>query len=56
MTKLVKNLGAQILIGEPGKEDNMIVTIPHKKLIEFTNSEQKKFNFLLQGTQNRGYL
>ena len=42
MTKLVKNLGAQILIGEPGKEDNMIVTIPHKKLIEFTNSEQKR--------------
>ena len=39
---VVKNLGAQILIGEPGKEDNMIITIPHKKLVEFTNSEQKR--------------
>ena len=31
---VIRNLGACILIGEPGKKDNKIVTIPHKKVIE----------------------
>ena len=39
---VVKNLGVEILVGEPGKEDNEIVTIPHKKLIEFSNDEKKR--------------
>ena len=31
---VVQNLGNNILIGEPGKQDNKIVTIPHSKTIE----------------------
>ena len=31
---VVRNLGTNILIGEPGKKDNKIVTIPHHKVIE----------------------
>ena len=31
---IVQNLGVDILIGEPAKVDNEIVTIPHKKTIE----------------------
>merc|ERR1711891_29369 len=31
---VIRNLGACILIGEPGKKDNKIVTIPHNKVIE----------------------
>ena len=39
---VVKNLGVEILVGEPGKQDNEIITIPHKKLIEFVNDEKKR--------------
>ena len=39
---VVKNLGAEVLVGEPGKADNEIITIPHKKLVEFTNTEKKR--------------
>ena len=34
---VVKNLGQQILIGEPGKRDNSIMTNPVKKIITFPN-------------------
>ena len=34
---IVKNLGVEILLGEPGKVDNPIVTIPHQKLVEFSD-------------------
>ena len=39
---IVKNLGVDILLGEPGKQDNEIVTIPHKKLVEFTAVDGKR--------------
>ena len=35
---VVTNLGVDVLVGEPGKADNKIVTIPHKKLIETVDS------------------
>ena len=36
---VVKNLGPNVLIGEPGKMDNEIVTFPSQKLIQLrTNS------------------
>ena len=31
---VVQNLGNNILIGDPGKQDNKIITIPHSKSIE----------------------
>ena len=31
---VVKNLGVDILIGEPGKKDNLIVTFPHKRMVQ----------------------
>ena len=34
---VVKNLGVELLLGEPAKIDNEIVTIPHKQLVEVTN-------------------
>ena len=34
---VVRNLGVDILIGEPGKVDNEIVTMPHKRLIEMND-------------------
>ena len=34
---VVKNLGVDILVGEPGKSDNKIVTFPHEKTIEMSN-------------------
>ena len=36
---VVKNLGVELLLGEPAKIDNEIVTIPHKQLVEVTNSK-----------------
>ena len=42
---VVQNLGVDILIGEPAKVDNKIVTIPHKKLIE-TNDDKGNKVFL----------
>ena len=38
---IVKNLGQKILIGEPGKEDNGIVTNPMEKLISFHQHGEK---------------
>ena len=35
---VVKNLGVSILIGEPAKVDNKIVTIPHLRQVEVTNA------------------
>ena len=35
---IVTNLGVDVLVGEPGKADNKIVTIPHRKLIETVDS------------------
>ena len=35
---IVKNLGVSILVGEPGKVDNEIITYPHKRIIEFKAS------------------
>ena len=34
---IVKNLGPNILIGEPGKMDNNIITLPKQKLIQLKN-------------------
>ena len=39
---IVKNLGVEILLGEPGKVDNSIVTIPHLKLVEFSDLHGKR--------------
>ena len=38
---IVTNLGVDVLVGEPGKADNKIVTIPHRKLIETVDSSGK---------------
>ena len=35
----VSDLGTKILVGEPGKRDNNIVTLPTEKLIEFRNTK-----------------
>ena len=39
---VVKNLGVDLLVGEPAKIDNEIVTFPHKRLIEMWNSAGKR--------------
>ena len=39
---IVKNLGVDVLLGEPCKRDNEIVTIPHRSLVEVRNTEGKK--------------
>ena len=39
---VVKRLGVDILIGEPGKVDNMISTIPHKKIIITKDDDGKE--------------
>ena len=36
----VKGLGTKILVGEPGKRDNQVVTIPHEKRIEFHSGKE----------------
>ena len=38
---IVSNLGLDILVGEPGKADNKIITIPHQKIIETVDSKGK---------------
>ena len=38
---VVSNLGVDLLVGEPGKVDNMIVTIPHKRIIEVKDLNNK---------------
>ena len=35
---IVSNLGLDILVGEPGKADNKIITIPHRKLSQTVDS------------------
>ena len=39
---VVKNLGVDILVGEPAKVDNEIVTIPHERLVEMNNIAGKR--------------
>ena len=39
---VVKNLGVDLLVGEPGKLDNKIVTYPHEKMIEMSNIGGKR--------------
>ena len=39
---MVKNLGVDILVGEPAKVDNEIVTIPHERLVEMNNIAGKR--------------
>ena len=39
---VVKNLGVDLLVGEPAKSDNEIVTFPHQRLIEMWNSAGKR--------------
>ena len=39
---IVRNLGVDVLIGEPGKKDNLIVTYPHKRLVEFSSKNGKR--------------
>ena len=39
---VVTNLGADILMGEPGKADNRITTIPHRKIIQFLDVNNRK--------------
>ena len=39
---VVRNLGVDILVGEPGKADNKVVTIPHKKVIEVLDDAGRK--------------
>ena len=36
---VIKNLGQDILLGEPGKEDNCVVTYPSTKTIQFQSCE-----------------
>ena len=36
----VENLGTKILVGEPGKRDNRVVTVPHEHKIEFRGGEK----------------
>ena len=42
---VVRNLGVDILIGEPGKVDNEIVTMPLKRLIEMNDVNKKRVKF-----------
>ena len=39
---VVKNLWVDILVGEPAKVDNEIVTIPHERLVEMGNIAGKR--------------
>ena len=41
-TVIVNNLGTDILVGEPGKVDNNIATLPHKKVVECTGYNGSK--------------
>ena len=44
-TIVVKNLGQPLLIGEPGKKDNNIITNPVKKLIYLTDIHNRRVSF-----------
>ena len=39
---VIKNLGVDLLIGEPGKVDNNICTKPHKRILETFNTAGRK--------------
>ena len=39
---VVSNLGVDVLVGEPGKADNKITTIPHKKKIKIVSDNAKE--------------
>ena len=40
---VVTNLGADIIMGEPGKADNRITTIPHRKVVLFMDESNHKY-------------
>ena len=52
---IVENLGVDILIGEPGKIDNKIVTKSHLKIIETKDTHGKEVNvpYLIRNSKNR---
>ena len=39
---IVRNLGVDVLIGEPGKVDNEIITVPHKRIIEVSDVNKNR--------------
>ena len=39
---IVKNLGSDISTGEPGKAENKVNTIPHKKVVEVVRLDNKR--------------
>ena len=39
---VVSNLGVVVLMGEPGKADNKVITIPLKKVIEIRTDNNKR--------------
>ena len=41
---VVKDLGADALLGQPGKIDNQIICIPHTSNIQFLGTDNKKHN------------
>ena len=41
-TVIVNNLGVDILLGEPGKVDNRISTVPHRRMIECVGHDSLK--------------
>ena len=53
---VVSNLGVDILIGEPGKADNKISTIPHKKLIEVMGHDNIKIRLPYFSKKNKLYI
>ena len=50
---LVRNLGVEILIGEPGKADNSIITLPKEKKLETINdtNEKIKIKYIIKKAQ-----
>ena len=40
---VVRNLGIDLLIGEPGKKDNSMVTYPNKRRVEVESADEKRF-------------
>ena len=52
---VVTNLGVDLLVGEPGKLDNKIVTISHHKIIETVdaNGEAVKLPYYPKGMKLR---
>ena len=44
---IVKNLGVDFLIGEPGKVDNRILTLPHRQMVQIQPKNGKKRSHIL---------